>query len=403
MNITIHRGLEQIGGCITEISTATTRIFIDFGKNLPGYGERTSPEQDKAMVLEIFANNKKQHEAVFYTHAHEDHIGLFRYIPESVSQFIGEGALQMLQTKYSVMKEGDDLGHNNPAQTLEALDKLSKFNTWKRIAQHDKPKTIEFGDIRVTPFFCSHSIYDSYMFLIEADGKRIWHTGDYRAHGYLGKGLIPTLKKYAKKIDTLITEGTMLSRDAEECIHESKVASLMTDQMRKYDYVFVLLSATDIDRIATIRNAAANANKKLLINGKFQYETMKLFSKREGHSFNGLYRFNPQYFNSKGLEYCRENGFVLMVGATHIKRTREIYEKLDPEQCLLIYSTWEGYYKIPEQVAINSAYKEFREMFIHCIDIHTSGHADRNTIEEVVRTVNAKEVIVIHKDAGVTL
>ena len=153
MNITIHRGLEQIGGCITEISTATTRIFIDFGKNLPGYGERTSPEQDKAMVLEIFANNKKQHEAVFYTHAHEDHIGLFRYIPESVSQFIGEGALQMLQTKYSVMKEGDDLGHNNPAQTLEALDKLSKFNTWKRIAQHDKPKTIEFGDIRVTPFF----------------------------------------------------------------------------------------------------------------------------------------------------------------------------------------------------------------------------------------------------------
>ena len=42
-------------------------------------------------------------------------------------------------------------------------------------------------------------------------------------------------------------------------------------------------------------------------------------------------------------------------------------------------------------------------MFNHCIDIHTSGHADRNTIEEVVRTVNAKEVIVIHKDAGVTL
>lgn len=27
------------------------------------------------------------------------------------------------------------------------------------------------------------------MFLIEADNKRIWHTGDFREHGYIGKGL----------------------------------------------------------------------------------------------------------------------------------------------------------------------------------------------------------------------
>lgn len=51
------------------------------------------------------------------------------------------------------------------------------------------------------------------MFLIEADGKRIWHMGDYRQHGYLGKGLLPTLKKYATDIDAFITEGTMLKRD----------------------------------------------------------------------------------------------------------------------------------------------------------------------------------------------
>ena len=38
MSITIHRGLDQIGGCITEISTATSRVFVDMGKNLPGSG-----------------------------------------------------------------------------------------------------------------------------------------------------------------------------------------------------------------------------------------------------------------------------------------------------------------------------------------------------------------------------
>ena len=36
MNITIHRGIDQIGGCITEIESKNgTKILIDFGHNLP--------------------------------------------------------------------------------------------------------------------------------------------------------------------------------------------------------------------------------------------------------------------------------------------------------------------------------------------------------------------------------
>ena len=68
MEIKIHRGLEQIGGCITEISTATSRVFIDMGQNLPGIGESRLPEEDRQMVERIFAQNQKEHQAVFYTH-----------------------------------------------------------------------------------------------------------------------------------------------------------------------------------------------------------------------------------------------------------------------------------------------------------------------------------------------
>ena len=49
----IHRGLNQVGGCITEIWTNTSRVFIDFGQNLPGCGESTTSEQDFSMVIDI--------------------------------------------------------------------------------------------------------------------------------------------------------------------------------------------------------------------------------------------------------------------------------------------------------------------------------------------------------------
>src|SRR5574344_1776474 len=88
MNIKVHRGLDQIGGCITEISTETSRVFIDF------------------------AQNKKQHEAVFYTHGHEDHVGLFEYIPEDVPQYMSEGTKGLLEIKYDVLYEGADLKVN---------------------------------------------------------------------------------------------------------------------------------------------------------------------------------------------------------------------------------------------------------------------------------------------------
>lgn len=35
VKIIIHRGINQIGGCITEIATNTARILIDLGQNLP--------------------------------------------------------------------------------------------------------------------------------------------------------------------------------------------------------------------------------------------------------------------------------------------------------------------------------------------------------------------------------
>ena len=427
MNIRIHRGLEQIGGCITEISTESSRVFIDMGQNLPGNGEQTTPEQDKGMVEDIFRNNPKAHEAVVYTHAHDDHVGLFHFVPNNVPQYIGEGGKEILIAKYDLIKMGHEQEYNvasavsahngsesqkksceRLAKTIdedkEKISRLKGFRTWQRSKPHAEPQSFEVGDIRITPFFNCHSIYDSYMLLIEADGKRIWHTGDYRKHGYMGKGLIPTLKRYATDIDVLITEGTMLKRD-DECIHERVVSRKMASVMDAFKYVVVLASATDIERLAAIKEAAKKVHRDLYICGGYMSRTMKIFNRREAKASKGLFDFHPKYvsYDDKKIPAMQKKGFVLVAGVMQRAFVEDLCEDLDLSEVLLIYSSWDGYYKDPELVKENPRYKLFRDAFSNVVDIHTSGHADRKTIKEVIETVKPKEVICIHKEADAEL
>ena len=418
MEIKIHRGLDQIGDCITEIWTDSSRVFIDFGQNLPSNGKTASPEEDALMVADIIRNNEKEHQAVFYTHAHEDHVGLFRYIP--LEQYIGEGSKELLLIKYRTLlegyemaidechqlqegsKENEELLEENYRTTKGLIDKLKAFKTWKRTALKESPSPITIGDIRVTPFFTCHSIYDAHMFLVEADGKRIWHTGDYRQHGYMGKGLFPMLRRYATDIDVLITEGTMLKRK-DKCIHECEVSRKMESVMQTFKYVFVLASATDIERLASIKVAAENANKPLCILSLFMKRTMEFFTERQSSLSRGLFSFAPLYYTDKLYDKLKRKGFTIVVGTSQADKVKKLLDRLSQEETLLIYSSWDGYYKNAEQVKVNSKYKEFREMFHNVVDIHTSGHADKATIRKVIETVCPKEVICIHKEAGATL
>ncbi|MBR3456022.1 MAG: MBL fold metallo-hydrolase [Bacteroidaceae bacterium] len=424
MIIKVHRGLEQVGGCITEISTATTRVFIDMGQNLPGVGEPTTEEQDAKMVNDIFALDAHKQTAVFYTHAHGDHVGLFQHVPADIPQYISAGGKEILLAKYETLKKGHEGRKeqgliNSISQMLKGwlvtqqavvrkdedlISRIKSFRTWERPKPHATPPTLTVGDIRVTPFFNCHSMYDSHMFLIEADGKRIWHTGDYREHGYLGKGLFPTLRRYATDIDVLITEGTMLNR-TDGCIHESEVGRRMASVMNAFKYVIVLASSTDIERLATIKEASKTTHKPLYICNGLMKRTMLIFTRREGKVSKGLFEFHPHYISKKNVnkDSMKKKGLVLISGASNLAFIQELCKDFNPSDVLLIYSSWDGYYKDPAQVALNPRYKSFREAFTNVIDIHTPGHADRKTIEKVIEVVKPKEVICIHKGPGAEL
>ena len=81
MKVRIHRGTNQIGGCITEIeSNCGTRIIIDIGENLPKPNGEVLPE----IEVEGLTTEPARYKAVFITHYHGDHIGLYSKVLKEI-------------------------------------------------------------------------------------------------------------------------------------------------------------------------------------------------------------------------------------------------------------------------------------------------------------------------------
>ena len=45
---------------------------------------------------------------------------------------------------------------------------------------------LEIGPFVITPYLVDHSAFDAYSLLVEAGGRRLFYSGDFRAHGRKG-------------------------------------------------------------------------------------------------------------------------------------------------------------------------------------------------------------------------
>jgi len=393
MKITIHRGIDQIGGCITKIATEKHKILIDLGQNLP---------DGEGNVIDDFANLKsikritKGVDAIFYTHYHGDHFGLFLLVPDNINQYIGKVAKRVALCKHnrlSYIKGREILSANEVA-------KIEQMHTF------EPKQVIQIGDIQITPYFVSHSAYDSYMFLIEADGKRILHTGDFRGHGYLGKGLLPTIEKLMtrrRKIDFLITEGTMLSRMDERVRSENELKIEVVELMKQYKNVFVMCSSTDMERLATFKAANNKMERRPFVCDDFQEKVLQIYSETAGKK-SPLFDFGKTYSFAKKktqlLHWMQDKGFCMLVRATDKfdDYLSFLLPLIDRNDTVLIYSMWKEYIN-PESRHVNKRYLEFIDKFPAVKKIHTSGHASADTLVEVCNLVNPKlGIIPIHSE-----
>jgi ribonuclease J len=71
------------------------------------------------------------------------------------------------------------------------------------------------GPFRLTPYLVDHSAFDAYALLAEAGGRRLFYSGDLRAHGRKA-ALFEHLLADPPRVDTLLLEGTRIDELSQE-------------------------------------------------------------------------------------------------------------------------------------------------------------------------------------------
>ena len=377
MEINIIRGQNQIGGSIIEISSKSTKIILDIGSNL---------EDKEIVVPEIdgLFKGKTKYDGVFISHYHSDHVGLATRILSEISIYMGEKSYQIHKVSNEYMRK-------------EYLKEPKIFKA---------EEEFHIGDIKITPYLCDHSAFDSYMFLLDCEGKKILYTGDFRSNGR--KSFEPLLRKLPK-VDVLITEGTNLSNNKIGKINltekelEKKGIEILEGNDRP---VFVLMAATNIDRIVTFYKIA-NATKRLFLLDTYAglitdtvggnipnprtFSNVRMFLTNQ-NKYKILENYPKNKIGRKGIV----NSNFMMCIRSSMKQYLEKYpEEFSFEGCTLFYSMWEGYKKEKNT-------KEFLEFMeekgVKIISLHTSGHADEKDFDKLIKKVEPKIIIPVHTE-----
>lgn len=425
-HIKIFQG-NQIGGCVTVISTeldgVTHRIMIDYGSSLPGNEteEFTYPWDEEPV------------DAVFFTHYHGDHVGRLMDIPDNIPIYIGNTARQVMiniQEALANSRSKDSIRHSKELEVLKDNSRIHTFHFNGHFYDHIK----DISGFKVEPYSIDHSAYDAYMFLVEvydpeAEGgkKVILHTGDFRGHGRRGKAIIPIIEKYihkgGRKVNSLIIEGTMMSRLDEEVCSETQMMYQAASYLGKHKYAFLICSSTNLDSLASFYQAAQMAafpyRRYLYTYNDYYKAQLKTFSDTAG-SFSEVYQFDNVHKLDLGKELkaskwkkamsqkelMERTGFLAIIkpeesSEKYIEPFIDDYNKgLIKEMPVIIYSMWDGYIQeyrkdISGAMVENTAKKQNwidflnrqKERGVIVKHFHTSGHASAKMLSEVIRKV----------------
>jgi len=405
ISITIHRGTKEIGGSCVEFAAGESRILIDLGMPLVDDRQEKFDSdiiQDKSVqdlkelkilpnIKGLYKDEEAQIDAIFISHAHLDHYGLLNHVNPDIPIYMSEGA--------KILADISEMFVPQSAGKVKAL-------------MIDKEKKIEVGEFTVTAELVDHSAFDALAFLIEAKGKKVFYSGDFRGHGRKSVLFDRIVKDPPKEIDCLLMEGSMLGRSDMLCKNEEEVQKDIENILRSNDNIkFLFASSQNIDRIVSAYKACLKTGHVFVIDiytayildklrkvskhiPQFNWKNVKVkFTKY--HADVLAEKVSPQllyHYNTNKIEIFdinRKKGKILMLARDN-SVFPVIVKNIDGVRgAKIIYSMWEGY--LTDKFKAYCAYKGMDIVYAH-----TSGHATPDDLKTFAEAINPKVLIPIH-------
>ncbi len=390
MHVCIHRGSKQIGGSCVELASHGRRLLIDLGLPLD------ATKNDKQYLPKVVGldNSDPTLLGILISHLHLDHVGLLAHVSPSIPVGMGAAARRILAAAAPF------LPGNCPIPS----------SGW----DFNSEQSFEIGPFRVTPYLVDHAAYDAYALLVESDGKRLFYSGDFRAHGRKAALFERLVAHPPTKIDALLLEGTSLGQVDQEHVFptESDLEAQFIDAFSTAErLVLVHASAQNIDRIVTILRASKKTGRTLIID---LYTAAVLEATCNPHiprsDWPGIALFVPQvqrrqikkhawfdllHRHAKNRVYLEQiqatpENFVMLFRPLH---TTDLEQGNCLKGAMYIYSQWEGYW---EQGKYDSVKAWLADNDLPKRSLHTSGHACLADLRTFVHALSPGKVVPIH-------
>ncbi len=414
MQIVVHRGASTIGGSCIEINHKGARIIFDLGLPLMDeQGKEIDSKLSKNPSIEnkilpnvkgLYSFDKPNIDAVILSHAHLDHSGLMDYMHKDIPVY--------LNNDIKVGIEVGNIFYKDDMKLINVLEHSKLFEYWK---------PFKIGDFKITPYLIDHSAYGATAFLVEADGEKVFYSGDLRAHGRKSITFEKLLTdEKLKNLDCLLLEGTTLGGnhnigfETENDVEEEFI-NVCKEQT---NITFAQSAGSNIDRLISFYRTAKKCNKTLVVD-LYQYHLMSELKKTYPESklppfkndkhLKVFYNFSQAgkivksigeqtLFKYKSAKISKEEivknkeNIILRLSQYEISKMADtILKSSDLKNANYIYSMWSGYLKR------NNSFAEFASKYnLEIKKIHTSGHAYKKDLFRLIKAMTPKVLIPIH-------
>jgi ribonuclease J len=389
----IHRGGDEIGGSCVELrANSGDRLLLDLGLPLDSEeGEGAPP----ASIVGLDGSDPRLL-GIVISHSHPDHYGLVDAAAPEIPVFMGAATERILKEALYFTPMG-----------LE--------RTTVRHLVDREPMTV--GHFMITPFTVDHSAFGAYALVVEADGRRLFYSGDLRAHGRKPGAFRSLLEHPPPAVDVLVLEGTTISRhDVGVPFTENDVEARLRGEIRATPGLFLACySAQNVDRLVSVYRATIQEGRDLIVD--LYGASIAAATSRDSipqSSWERVRVYVPQGQRVK-VKLTKEFWRVNEIGRSRIY-TEEIAE--DPGHWAMSFRSsmaveleraglladarvawmmWPGYLEGERGARTREA---FDSRGIPLSIVHASGHASVEDLQLLARAVSPRRVVPIHTAAS---